>query len=173
MTQDLLMFGVHQGNFGLVWDLVAVTWSRRGGGQGWWYGLEGDSSAPYSSWLNLISHLSKWVKDLCDMLKIRPLTLFMIKVSLGCLPIWLHLFSIAWPWRGRHYGTSQGLELWPGRHAMRSQKYWIFLISARVNNFKYCVIFFHLLHPMDKPSKSCSIQSEDNEASANSVNLLT
>jgi len=43
-------------------------------------------------------------------------------------------------------------------------------IYARVNNFKYFMIFFHLLHPVDKSSKSCSIQSEDIEASANSIN---
>jgi len=32
VTQALLMFGVHPGNLGLVWDLLMVTWSWRGGG---------------------------------------------------------------------------------------------------------------------------------------------
>jgi hypothetical protein len=43
-------------------------------------------------------------------------------------------------------------------------------INTRVNNLKYCMIFFHPLHPMVKSSKSCSTQSKDNEVSADAVN---
>lgn len=43
-------------------------------------------------------------------------------------------------------------------------------VNTGVNNLKYCMIFFHLLHPMSKSSKRCSTQSEDKEAAADAIN---